>query len=102
MNEVTPGLVDELKERLHISHSSEDGNLERLLSSSIAYVNSKCGEVDVYGNSITDTLARELVIERVRYAYNDSLEFFEDNFLSQIQGLSLALMPGVVEEGEVT
>lgn len=96
MNEVTPGLVDDLKERLHISHGSEDGNLERMLSSSLSYVERNCGAFDIHSHSE----AKELVLERARYAYNDSLEFFEDNFISAIQGLSLSLLPAV-EEGEV-
>lgn len=96
MNEVTPGLVEDLKEHLHISHGSEDGNLERMLSSSLRYVERNCGVFDIHSHGE----AKELVLERARYAYNDSLEFFEDNFLSVIQGLSLSLLPAV-EEGEV-
>lgn len=95
MNEVTPGLVDDFKKRLHISHGSEDDKLEKLLSSSLAYVERVCGVFDLEKNEE----ARELVFERSRYAYNDSLEFFEENFLSMIQGLSLSLLP--VEEGAV-
>lgn len=96
MNEVTPGLVDDLKARLHISHGSEDGNLERLLSSSLRYVERNCGVFDIHSHEE----AQELVLERARYAYNDSLEFFEENFLSMIQGLSLSLLPASVEDGE--
>jgi hypothetical protein len=33
---------------------------------------------------------RELVIERSRYVYNDSLEFFNDNFQSELMAVSLA------------
>ena len=96
MNEVTPELIQEFKDSLHISHGSEDNNLKRLLSSSISYVERNCGPFDI----VTHEEAKELVIERSRYAFNDSLEFFEDNFLSMIQGLSLSLLPAVVEEGE--
>lgn len=84
---VTEDLLDEFKERMRITHSSEDNNLKRLLSFSIAYVESKCGNFD-----ITDNLqAKELVFERTRYAYNDAVEFFEDNFLSEITSLGLEL-----------
>lgn len=98
MNEVTFDLIEEFKERLHISHGSEDVNLERLLSSSVAYVRRNCGKFDIQSDEDNDLLAKELVFERSRYAYNDSLEFFEDNFLSAIQGLSLLLLP---EAGEL-
>lgn len=94
MNEVTAELVAEFKERLHISHSAEDSSLSRLLASSVAYVERVCGTFDIAIHSE----AKELVFERARYAYNDSLEFFEMNFLSMIQGLSLSLLPEVVEE----
>ena len=97
MNEVTPELIQEFKERLHISHGSEDSNLKRMLSSSISYVERVCGTFDIQ----THSEAKELVMERSRYTYNDSLEFFEQNFLSMIQGLSLSLLPDISEEGAV-
>ncbi|KRK11838.1 hypothetical protein FD51_GL000821 [Lacticaseibacillus zeae DSM 20178 = KCTC 3804] len=40
-------------------------------------------------SDITNGQFKELVIERTRYVYNDQVEFFEDNFLSTIIGLSL-------------
>ncbi len=77
---------------MHISHYGEDDNLERLLSFSIADLQDKCGVFDVNKNE----RAKELVFERTRYAYNDALEYFNDNFLSQINslGLSIALKEG--------
>ncbi|MGE6370642.1 head-tail connector protein [Planococcus kocurii] len=94
MNEITPDILNEFKERMHISHSAEDANLTRLLKTSLAYAERVCGVFDVTSHDE----ARELIFERSRYAYNDSLEFFETNFLSMIQGLSLSLLPEVVEE----
>lgn len=87
--EITPKMLNEFKERMHISHSSEDDNLKRLLSFSIADLQDKCGPFDVEENE----RAKELVFERTRYAYNDALEYFNDNFLSQITSLGLSLMP---------
>ncbi|WP_349730478.1 phage gp6-like head-tail connector protein [Peribacillus frigoritolerans] len=77
---------------MHISHSIEDDNLKRLLSFSIVDLLDKCGEFDIEENE----RAKELVFERTRYAYNDALEYFNDNFLSQINslGLSIALKEG--------
>lgn len=86
---VTQELLNEFKERLHISHSSEDDNLKRLLSFSISDLQEKCGPFNVEENE----RAKELVFERARYAYNDALEFFDDNFLSQITSLGLSLIP---------
>jgi hypothetical protein len=47
----------------------------------------------VYGEKETDIRGKELVFERTRYAYNDALEFFEDNFLSEITSLGISLIP---------
>lgn len=81
---------------MRISHD-EDDNLQELLSSSIAYVKSRCGEFDIDGDTENDKAAKELVFERTRYSYNDAVEFFEDNFLSEITHLGL-MMAGV-EDG---
>ena len=85
---------------MHISHNSEDDNLKRLLSFSIVSLKSSCGIFDVYGQKDTDIRAKELVFERTRYAYNDSIEYFEDNFLSEITSLGISLIPE--EENDAT
>lgn len=79
-------LLDTFKARMHISHGSEDDNLLELLSLSIADITQKCGVFDIE----TNLQARELVFERTRYAYNDSIEFFNENFLSQINSVGFA------------
>lgn len=84
---VTDDLLKKFKKRMHIFHDGEDDNLKELLSFSIAFVESKIGEFDIEKNE----KARELVFERTRYAYNDALEYFEDNFLSEIISLSLEM-----------
>lgn len=76
-------LLTEFKERMKIFHTAEDDNLIRILESSQEYIASRCGT-----SSDTNQQAKELVLERSRYAYNDSVEYFEDNFLSQILSLS--------------
>ncbi|MGC4375923.1 phage gp6-like head-tail connector protein [Fictibacillus sp. Mic-4] len=73
---------------MHISHSSEDDNLKRLLSFSIADLQEKCGPFNVEENE----RAKELVFERTRYVYNDALEYFDNNFLSQMTSLGISLM----------
>ncbi|MCM3169015.1 phage gp6-like head-tail connector protein [Peribacillus frigoritolerans] len=90
--EITTSLLEEFKKRMHISHSSEDDNLKRLLSFSVEILREKCGAFDVEKN----VRAKELVFERTRYLYNDAVEYFEDNFLSEITslGLSIALKEG--------
>lgn len=90
---VTDEILEEFKERMHISHD-EDKNLKRILSSSTAYIKRKCGAFDLSGELDTDLMAKELVFERARYAYNDALEYFDINFLSDINSLSLELLEG--------
>lgn len=92
MEVVTLGLLEEFKVRMHITHD-EDDNLIRLLSFSISAIKSSCGVFDINGEKETDQRAKELVFERTRYAYNDALEYFDDNFLSQITSLGLSLIP---------
>lgn len=96
---VTEDLLKEFKEKMHIFHDGEDSNLKKLLSFSIAYIESKCGEFDLDSEKSLDVRAKELVLERSRYSYNDALEYFEGNFLSEIFSLGIE-MAGVenVEE----
>ncbi len=84
-------LLKEFKGRMHIFHDSEDENLSVMLKASIMAVKSMVGSDDV-----TRPDVKELVIERSRYAYNDSLEYFEDNFKSRILGVGF----DVLSEGE--
>lgn len=85
-------LLTDFKNSMHISHKSEDGSLKELLSYSIAYVEDKCGNFEIDGESNYDKRARELVINRTRYAYNEALEYFEDNFLSEIISLGIDIV----------
>ncbi len=84
---VTAELLKQFKDRMHIFHEGEDDNLKELLSFSVSFVESKIGKFDIEKNK----KAKELVFERTRYAYNDALEYFEDNFLSEIISLSLEM-----------
>lgn len=88
---VTEDLLQELKDRMHIFHKGEDSNLEKLLSFSIAYVRTKCGNFDLKSDKDLDIRAKELVLERSRYSYNDALEYFEGNFLSEIFSLGIEM-----------
>lgn len=91
-------LIEEFKARMHIFHSIEDTNLQRILDSSTAAISRMTGM-----DSKTDNLEfQELVLERSRYVYNDQVEFFEQNFQSQILGLSASTLTddGSSESGD--
>lgn len=82
---------------MHISHSSEDVSLEDILKEASEYIISKTGLNE------EDARAKTLIFARARYAYNDSLEYFEENFLSEILGLSFEQYKGDdVSETEVS
>lgn len=101
MNEITTELLAEFKERMKLS-DDEDTNLTRILKVSIEDLIDKCGQYDVH----TSERFKELVFERSRYAYNDAIEYFNDNFLSQITTLALSMalstssVEGVTNETE--
>lgn len=86
---ISEEILQKFKDRMRITHSIEDDNLNEILSSSYESIRYNCGEFDIEENR----RGRELVFERSRYVYNDSLEFFEDNFLSEITsfGIDLAM-----------
>uniref|UniRef100_UPI0010204F69 hypothetical protein n=1 Tax=Bacillus albus TaxID=2026189 RepID=UPI0010204F69 len=44
-----------------------------------------CGDYEL----ANDEAFKELVFERSRYVYNDALEYFDKNFLSQINSLGI-------------
>lgn len=89
----TAANIEELKERMKIFHDSEDKNLQRILKTSEIDILSLVGE-----NANEDLRTVELIYERSRYVYSDSLEFFYDNFQEQILNISLAYAS--LEEGE--
>lgn len=84
-------MLKEFKKRMHIFHNSEDDNLQRILTASVFAIKRNTGYSDY---KINEPEFVELVFERSRYAYNDQLEWFEDNFLSQLLGLQLTSLGG--------
>lgn len=85
---VNPGIFDSLqqfKDRMHLG-DHEDENLVRILTASNEALIRMCGDYDI----ATDETFKELVFERSRYVYNDALEYFNANFLSEINNLGVA------------
>ncbi|MDZ5609614.1 hypothetical protein U2I54_21780 [Bacillus pseudomycoides] len=77
-------ILQEFKERMRLG-DDEDDNLRRILSASNQELIRICGSYDINN----DETFKELVFERSRYTYNDALEYFNANFLSQINSLSI-------------
>lgn len=87
MSQISDNILEEFKSRMRIAHQSENDNLKRILSASLDDIKEKCGEFSIEKNR----RGKELVFERARYVYNDSVEYFDDNFLSQLTSLAFEL-----------
>lgn len=83
MKDTNHPLLETFKKRMRIFHDSEDDNLVFILKSSEEAIRQQTGIVDVGSVSFQD-----LVIERSRYAYNDQVEFFYENFQNDILRVS--------------
>lgn len=83
--DITGEILTEFKDRMRLG-DDEDENLWRILSASNQALIRDCGGYDI----ATDETFKELVFERSRYVYNDALEYFNTNFLSQINSLGIA------------
>ncbi|WP_241475479.1 phage gp6-like head-tail connector protein [Priestia flexa] len=94
--DITEEVLTLFKERMHITHSSEDNTLKELLQASYEDIKSKCGVFAID----TSYRGRELVFERTRYVYNDAIEYFDTNFLSMINSFSIDNLPVEVDTDE--
>lgn len=81
---ITDGILKEFKIRMRLE-DHEDEYLKRILSASNKELIRLCGSYDIN----TDEAFKELVFERSRYVYNDALEYFNANFLNQINSLGI-------------
>lgn len=94
MSSITPEILKQFKDRMHLG-DYEDDNLQRILSASNKALIAACGDYDIN----TDETFKELVFERSRYVYNDALEYFNTNFLTQINSLGIdKALEGIVVE----
>lgn len=78
--------LDEAKHALAITWNEEDKDIERLLNRSVHAINELVGVELDYDINLS---AREIVIERVRYGYNNALDEFENNYRQPLSRLIL-------------
>lgn len=94
---ISPEILDQFKERMHLE-GDEDANLARILTASLKELTRVCGEYDIEA----DEVFKELVFERSRYVYNDALEYFNKNFLTEINNLGMAKALSEMSDGDAT
>lgn len=85
MDVITQEILVEFKDRMKLG-DDEDDNLRRILKASVEDLQDVCGDYDIN----TSERFKELVFERSRYVYNDALEYFHNNFLTQLNNLNIA------------
>lgn len=83
---ITDEHVKHFKKMNKIYHSHEDEMIKELLKASYYFIESKCGAFNMDKNR----QGAELVYNRSRYAYNESVEFFDQNFMSLVTSFSLS------------
>lgn len=89
-------LLDDTKHALAITWTEEDNNIIKLIDQSVYYINDLVGaELDLKVNLV----ARSLVINRVRYEYNNVLDLFEPNFARLLSRLTFQV---ALDERKVT
>ena len=82
---ISDEIIQQFKDRMHLG-DDEDDNLKRILFASNEALLKVCGLYDIN----KDGAFKELVFERSRYAYNDALEYFTKNFLTEINSFGIA------------
>lgn len=83
-------MLEELKAYLKITWESENSDLEGYIGRGKALIDSLTGTRNKYEE---EGLAKSLLLDYVRYAYNNGLEYFQDNFAKEI--LHLQIMEGI-------
>ena len=83
--------LEDVKEHLHIFHSVEDDYLTRLLTQSQQAITQQTG-VD------TGELYDELVVNRVRYAYEGELDKFVSRFQTDLLTLAVSNLKDVGDD----
>ncbi|MGH1324460.1 hypothetical protein [Bacillus pretiosus] len=82
---ISEEILQQFKDRMHLG-DDEDDNLRRILFASTKALIKDCGAYDIN----EDETFKELVFERSRYVYNDALEYFIKNFLTEINSFGIA------------
>lgn len=80
---LTDGLLEAVKTRLQITWTDDatDARLTGIIEDGIAYLNDKLG---AEGDYLSPGYPRQNLMEYCRYARDNALDVFENNYMSQI------------------
>ena len=83
---IPAGLLADVKNSLNITWDDEatDNKIRGLIASATVYLDGKSGEMQNYD---ADGMPRTLMMEYVRYARDEALDVFENNYRSWILAL---------------
>ncbi|NYB73858.1 phage head-tail connector protein [Sedimentibacter hydroxybenzoicus DSM 7310] len=79
-------MLQEIKDYLKITWEDEDAGIQKIIDRGKNYFNDLTG---VELNFDENNQAKTLLLDYCRYAYNNALEYFEDNFQKEILRLQL-------------
>lgn len=85
--ELEHSLLDELKNRLHITMNDDDNNLLELIRVGYSVIQSYCGEFDITENGF----GKNLVFEYCRFQRNGVAEHFYDSYVQDLVVLGFEL-----------
>ncbi|MCR0869007.1 phage head-tail adapter protein [Staphylococcus aureus] len=89
-------LLVKFKSLEKIDYDSEDEFLKELLKMSYIRLKNQCGTFD-----LDNLTGQELILNRTRYAYQDLLEHFNENYRADLIDFSLSLMEASEDEESI-
>lgn len=81
-------MLSELKQKLRITWTEDDPDLNEMIEGSKAYLEELTGTSFDYA---TDHRAKELVLERCRYVFHNAGDEFEKNYKRELQRFILTI-----------
>ena len=79
-------MLEEVKEYIKVTWEHEDRLIQGIITRGMGYFNGLTGVKLVFEE---DEQAMALLLDYCRYGYNNSLEYFEDNFSKEILRLQI-------------
>ena len=97
-SEISAELLEDVKNHLNITWDDDatDSKIRGLIAAATAYLDGKGGTVLDYD---ADGLPRMLMMEFVRYARDEALDVFENNYMSLILSMQNEMAVMVYVEG---